>query len=74
MGLTPQRLIRTFDQEGYSPYHSILSPQRRASLLVPLPLDSSASLRQNSAAGLFRGWQVAGEGLGVTGDGWQVVG
>ena len=49
MGLTPQRLIRTFDQEGYSPYHSILSPQRRASLLVPLPLDSSASLCQNSA-------------------------
>ena len=49
MGLTPQRLIRTFDQEGYSPYHSILFPQRRASLLVPLPLDSSASLCQNSA-------------------------
>ena len=48
MGLTPQRLIRT-DQEGYSPYHSILFPQRRASLLVPLPLDSSASLCQNSA-------------------------
>ena len=49
MGLTPQRLIRTFDQEGYSPYHSILFPQRRASLLVPLPLHSSASLCQNSA-------------------------
>ena len=49
MGLTPQRLIKTFDQEGYSPYHSILSPQRRVSLLVPLPLVSSASLCQNSA-------------------------
>ena len=49
MGLTPQRLIRTFDQEGYSLYHSLLSPQRRASLLVPLPSVSSASLCQNSA-------------------------
>lgn len=49
MGLTPRRLIRTLDQEGYSLYHSILFPQRRASLLVPLPLDSRASRCQNSA-------------------------
>ena len=31
-------------QGGYSRYHSILSPPRRASLLVPLALDLSASL------------------------------
>lgn len=49
MGLTPRRLIRTLDQESYSLYPSILSPQRRASLMVPLPLDSSASLCQYSA-------------------------
>ena len=39
-----RRLIRTPVQGGYPRYHSILSPPRRASLLVPLPLDLSASL------------------------------
>ena len=44
MGLTPGRKIRTPVQGGYPQYHSILSPPRRASLLVPLSLDLSASL------------------------------
>ena len=45
MGLTPgRRLIRTPVQGGYPRYHSILSPPRRASLLIPLFLDLSASL------------------------------
>ena len=43
-GPHPRRLIRTPVQGGYPRYHSILSPPRRASLLVPLPLDLSASL------------------------------
>ena len=43
-GPHPQRLIRTPVQGGYAWYHSILSPPRRASPLVPLPLDLSASL------------------------------
>ena len=40
----PWRLIRTPVQGGYPRYHAILSPPRRASLLVPLPVDLSASL------------------------------
>ena len=43
-GPHPRRLIRTPVQGGYPRYHSILSPPRRASLLVPLPLDLSTSL------------------------------
>ena len=43
-GPHPWRLIRTRVQGGYPRYHSILSPPRRASLLVPLPLDLSTSL------------------------------
>ena len=43
-GPHPRRLIRTPIQGGYSRYHSILSPPRRASHLVPLPLDLRASL------------------------------
>ena len=43
-GPHPWRLIRTPVQGGYPRYHSILSPPRRASLLVPLPLDLSTSL------------------------------
>ena len=43
-GPHPRRLIRTPVQGGYPRYHSILSPPRRASLLVPLSLDLSASL------------------------------
>ena len=43
-GPHPRRLIRTLVQGGYPRYHSILSPPRRASLLVPLALDLSASL------------------------------
>ena len=43
-GPHPRRLIRTPVQGGYPCYHSILSPPRRASLLVPLSLDLSASL------------------------------
>ena len=43
-GPHPWRQIRTPVQGGYSWCHSILSPPRRASLLVPLPLDLSASL------------------------------
>ena len=43
-GLHPQRLIRTPVQGGYPWYHSILSPPRRASLLVPLSVDLSTSL------------------------------
>ena len=43
-GPHPRRLIRTPVQGGYPRYHSILSPPRRASLLVPLPLDLRASL------------------------------
>ena len=37
----PRRLIRTLVQGDYPQYHSILSPPRRASLLVPLPLELS---------------------------------
>ena len=43
-GPHPPRLIRTPVQGGYPRYHSILYPPRRASLLVPLSLDLSASL------------------------------
>ena len=43
-GPHPRRLIRTPVQGGYPRYHSILYPPRRASLLVPLSLDLSASL------------------------------
>ena len=43
-GPYPRKLIRTPVQGDYSRYHSIMSPPRRASLLVPLPLELSASL------------------------------
>ena len=43
-GPHPRRLIRTPVQGGYPRYHSILSPPRRTSLLVPLSLDFRASL------------------------------
>ena len=43
-GPHPRRLIRTPVQGGYPRYHSILSPPRRTSLLVPLSLDLRASL------------------------------
>ena len=43
-GPHPRRPIRTPVKGGYPRYHSILSPPRRASLLVPLPLELSASL------------------------------
>ena len=43
-GPQPQTLIRTPVHGGYPRYHLILSPPRRTSLLVPLPLDLSASL------------------------------
>ena len=39
-----RRLIRTPVQGGYPRYHSILSPPRRVSFLVPLPVGLSASL------------------------------
>ena len=42
MGLNPRDWSGV--QGGYPMYHSILSHPRRASLLVPLPLDLSASL------------------------------
>ena len=41
---SPPETIRTPVQGGYPRYHSIFPPTRRASLLVPLPLDLSASL------------------------------
>ena len=41
---SPPETTRTPVQGGYPQYHSILSPPRRASLLVPLPLDLSTSL------------------------------
>ena len=44
VGCAPPETTRTPVQGGYPRYHSILSPPRRASLLVPLPLDLSASL------------------------------
>ena len=43
-GPHPPRRIRTPVQGGYPRYHSILYSPRRASLLVPLSLDLSASL------------------------------
>ena len=43
-GPHPRRLIRTPVQGDYPRYHSITSPLRRAPLLVPLPLELSASL------------------------------
>ena len=42
-GPQPRRLIRTPVQGDYPWYHLITSPPRRASLLVPLPLELSAS-------------------------------
>ena len=52
-GPHPRRLMRTPVQGGYSRYHSILSLPRRASLLVPLPLDLRASLPPKFCALLF---------------------
>ena len=43
-GPHPRRLIRTPVQGDYPRYHSITSPPGRASLLVALPLELSASL------------------------------